>query len=111
MSWYRKEKVYIAGAISHDPDYKEKFDTVEKLLNEMGYLAVNPIAGNERRTDWTYKQYIDRDLKLLMNCDYICFIDSGVRSIGMDLERSYARAVGIRPMGAYFVNNTWIIVD
>lgn len=91
----QKKKVYIAGPITGDPDYERKFNAVEKELTKRGYWAVNPILGNDKRKDWTYKQYIDRGLNLLMCCDYICITDVWIRSKGLDVETAYAEAVGI----------------
>lgn len=105
-----KEKVYIAGPITNDPDYKEKFDAVEKLLNSLGFQAINPIAGGEKRVGWTYKEYIDRGLKLLMICDKICVIEGqNVKSHGLDLERKYAKTVGIPRIDAYKTASGWLI--
>ena len=35
-------KIYIAGKITGDKNYKEKFDTVEKLLASKGHSVMNP---------------------------------------------------------------------
>ena len=35
-------KIYIAGKITGDKNYKEKFDAVEKLLASQGYSVMNP---------------------------------------------------------------------
>ena len=104
-----KLKVYIAGPISGDPDYERKFNQVEAKLNEIGYEAVNPIAGNEKRLDWTYKQYIDRGLELLMDCDYICITDVWIKSKGLDAETAYADAVGIPKLYAVESGGEWAI--
>lgn len=95
-----KEIVYIAGPITNDPDYERKFNQVEKKLREMGYRPINPIAGNEKRRGWTYKQYIDRGLRLLMTSDAICITDVWVDSKGLDAETAYVDAVGLPKMYA-----------
>lgn len=64
-----KKKVYIAGPITNNPNYKENFAAVAEKLKELGLEPVNPADAPE---GLTYKEYIDRGLKLLMDCDMIC---------------------------------------
>ena len=36
-------KVYIAGAITNNPRYKERFEEAEKRLISMGHAVINPV--------------------------------------------------------------------
>ena len=37
-----KPKIYIAGKITGEPDYKAKFDAAEQEYNKKGYTVLNP---------------------------------------------------------------------
>ena len=39
---YRKPKMYIAGSITNDKNFKHKFDTVAKRMSDLGYIVFNP---------------------------------------------------------------------
>ena len=42
-----KLKVYISGAITNNPNYKEDFANAEKLLKKHGFEVVNPASLGE----------------------------------------------------------------
>lgn len=93
----KKMKVYIAGAITNDPDYKIKFDCAERLLRSEGHDVVNPAKNKPPRgKEWTYRDYINAGLKQLMTCDTIFMLKGGVWSGGAQLEWAYAKTVGMR---------------
>ena len=46
-------KIYIAGKITGDKNYREKFNAVEKLLASQGYSVMNPARlGNYSGFSW-----------------------------------------------------------
>ncbi|MFQ6794700.1 MAG: DUF4406 domain-containing protein [Thomasclavelia sp.] len=92
----RKLKVYIAGAITNNPYYEEQFNNCEQLLIFMGHVPLNPV----KNIGFDYKAYIDMGLCELMQCDAICFINNEISSKGVNLERLYAKTVGM-PMFRY----------
>ncbi len=79
-------KVYIAGAISDNPYYKEQFAEAEKMLTEQGYEVYNP-AKNQ---GYSYKDYIDIGLYELSRCDAIYLLKGYEKSKGAMLEYLYA---------------------
>ena len=87
-----RTKMYIAGPISNDPDYKQKFEKAAVWSAENGYHPVNPADAPE---GLTYKEYIDRGLRYLMECDCICMLPGSENSPGAQLERHYAELVGL----------------
>lgn len=99
-------KVYIAGPITGDPDYKQKFAAVEEKLRELGLEPVNPAEAPE---GLTYKEYIDRGIKLLTECSMICMLPGSNKSDGAILERTYANTVRIPVLEAYSYTGEWKI--
>ena len=86
-------KVYIAGPITNDPDYKIKFDTIAKYLTNAGYKVFNPTSAP---VGLTYKEYVDLGLELLMHCDCMCILPYKENSSsGVMLEKHYAELVGL----------------
>lgn len=86
-------KVYIAGPITNDPNYKIKFDTIANYLTEAGYKVFNPTTSP---LGLTYREYIDLGLQMLMNCDWMCILPYEENSSsGVMLEKHYAELVGM----------------
>ena len=88
---YRKPKMYIAGSITNDENYRAKFDAVEKHMVSLGYIVFNPALSPD---GLTYREYINLGLNMLMQCDCICIID-GEDSYGTAFEKHYAELVGM----------------
>lgn len=84
-----KMKVYISGAISNNPNYKEEFAAAEKLLKKHGFEVVNPTSLGEV-DGWTWEDYMKKDIKLLVDCDAIYLIDGWEKSKGARLEAKLA---------------------
>ena len=89
-----KEKVYIAGGISNDPNYKEHFSEAEKYLKELGFQPINPIMP----LGFTYKEYIDMGLSKLKYCDSIFMLKGWQESKGALLEHLYAQTIDLKIM-------------
>lgn len=85
-------KVYIAGAITSDPDYKQKFKSAEKDLQLRGHDVVSPIY----HSGPTYKEYLIQGLAALSGCDAIYLLSDYAASPGAQLELRFAKLVGIR---------------
>lgn len=91
-------RIYIAGAITGNPNYKEQFEAAEKMLKEKccAYEIVNPI----RNQGNSYKEYIDKGLGGLMSCDVLYLLEGWAESKGARLEYLYAKTVGMGICGA-----------
>lgn len=87
-------KVYIAGPVTGCDGYEENFRRATRKLERIGLEIVNPVAlGTVNGAP--YKYYIDRGLRLLMDCDAIVMLPDWEFSLGARLERSYAETVGM----------------
>jgi hypothetical protein len=92
----RKMKVYISGPITNNPDYKREFAVYEHQIKLMGYYPVNPAAHFVE--GYTWADYIKRDIKWLLDCDYIVKIPGWDKSKGARLESRIAESVGIKEL-------------
>lgn len=85
-------KIYIAGAISNNPDYMEQFKAAEERLRAAGHEVFNP-AKNQ---GYTYKEWIDIGLFELAHCEAIYLLKGWEDSAGATLEYKYAKTVDLK---------------
>lgn len=85
-------KIYIAGAISSDPDYEKQFKAAEEKLKAEGHAVINPV----KNEGFEYKEYIDMGLCELMRCEAIYMLQGWEKSPGANLELRYAETVGLQ---------------
>jgi hypothetical protein len=85
-------KVYIAGAITRNPNYKKQFSEAEESLKNAGHAVINPV----KNIGFEYKEYIDMGLCELMHCDAIYLLTGWESSPGARLEHYYASSVGLK---------------
>ena len=86
--------VYLAGKITNDPDYKEKFKAAEDFLNEHGGFAVlNPAILPQE--GFEYAAYIRMSMAMLKECQAACFLPGWKDSPGARDEFDLAKVQGI----------------
>ena len=84
----RKEvRWYISGAVSSDPNYREKFSKAEKELKSSGYKVLNPVKGEKDGKPWSY--YLIKDIiKMLRKCRGLVLLPDWRQSTGAQLEKA-----------------------
>lgn len=90
-------RVYIAGPITGVKGYRDNFRRVARLVEAQGFEAVSPIRdGLVAGADYRY--YINRGMRLLEDCDFICMLPGSDQSPGAQLELHYAVLCGLPVM-------------
>lgn len=86
------KRIYIAGPVTGIEGYMDRFSRAEELLRAAGYEPVSPVAPG-LVDGYTYRDYINRGLRLLEGCDAICILPGWKGSRGTKLEKLYAETV------------------
>ena len=85
----RKKRIYISGAITNNPTYREDFARAEKEILNMGYVPINPARVNgeiSAECGFTHDDYMDVCLTLLKKADGIYLIRGWETSKGAKAE-------------------------
>jgi hypothetical protein len=85
--------VFISGAITHDPDYKQKFDMAEKALTSLGYIVLSPAWLPS--SGFTYDAYMRMARAMMLECDAICLLEDWKESDGAKDEYLFAYENGL----------------
>ena len=79
-------KVYVAGAISGIPDYRDKFGIARNALEREGYTVLNPAVLPEGMEK---KDYMRICFAMIDTADVITFLPNWENSKGANVERAY----------------------
>lgn len=88
-------KVYIAGRITGDPRYREKFAEAEAALRGEGHIPLNPAVLPEGMEKDDYMRICTA---MLDSADAIGLLGDWTSSPGAQLEMHYADYVGKKKM-------------
>ena len=83
-------KIYIAGAITDDPDYQDKFDKAEAELTALGYTVLKPSVLPS--DGFSHEEYITITKAMISVCEGVYFLADWVHSKGCLIELDYALA-------------------
>ncbi|KAA6300974.1 MAG: hypothetical protein EZS26_002866 [Candidatus Ordinivivax streblomastigis] len=84
-------QIYISGKTTGLPpkDMKEKFQSAQDLLQEIGFDVVNPLNnGLSLNDDW--KKHLVRNIENLLPCDAIYLLDNWMDSVGASIQYDMA---------------------
>ena len=84
-------KIYIAGKITGEPNYKEKFDIAATSLEAQGHIVLNPAELPEGMLPADYMRIC---FAMIDTADAIYLLKDWYSSSGASIERNYAMYIG-----------------
>ena len=81
-----KPKLYIAGKITGDPDYKAKFAEAEQAFQKMGFIVLNPAV---LPNDIQPADYMRICFAMIDSADTVVFLPGYETSPGAQVELQY----------------------
>lgn len=84
-------KIYLAGRITGDPDYRAKFEKAEKYYADQGAIVLNPavlLAGMEKA------DYMRICYAMIDSADTVVLLSDWQASAGARAEQAYAHYIG-----------------
>ncbi len=79
-------KLYIAGKITGDPDYKRKFRSAKKYFEKQGYIVLSPTVLPEGMSP---ADYIRICFAMIDTSDVVAFLPGYQLSAGAQLKLQY----------------------
>ena len=80
-------KVYIAGKITGNPEYKQQFAEAEKKLRAQGHTTMNPAVLPD---GFEHQEYMRVCFSMIDVCDAVYFLSNWEDSKGARMEYNYA---------------------
>lgn len=88
-------QVYIAGKITGDDNYRDKFHRAESdLIVRYQHIPINPAALHP--DGWPWVEYLKADIPILLGCEAIALLPDWRESRGARLELEVAKAAGLK---------------
>ena len=84
-------KIYIAGKITGDESYRQKFLAVQHQIEEQGHIALNPAVLPKGMSNSDYMKIC---FAMIDAADRVLFIRDFYSSIGANLEYQYCGYIG-----------------
>lgn len=78
-------KIYIAGKITGNPDYKRQFFSAERILKEKGHCIMNPARIGEGE-EFSWNDYMKVSKAMQKVCECVYFIPGWTESKGAQKE-------------------------
>ena len=88
-----RKRVYLSGAITGNDDAQFEFAAAELILSEK-YDVFNPMSLEGKYQ--SYEEYMLHDIRELLSCQHICFVNDIATSRGSQVEKMVAAACGIQ---------------
>lgn len=87
----KQKTVYLAGKITGDPNFREKFTNAARELEGAGFCVMNPAVLPE---GFSYGAYMRITGLMLHECETVCLLPDWFKSPGAMVENQLARACG-----------------
>ena len=84
-------KIYIAGKITGDCEYREKFERAAELLRREGHVVLNPAVLPAGLSDADYMRIC---IAMIDVADRVALLPGWRESHGAQLERKYCAYIG-----------------
>lgn len=84
-------KVYIAGSITRDPDYKRKFADAARQLESYGFIVLNPAV---LPSGMKPEDYMRICFAMIDVADSVLMLPNWNESAGAALEADYCEYIG-----------------
>lgn len=88
MAGMEGQIIYIAGKITGDPDYREKFENAARGVRILGGIPLNPA---DLPGDMPREKYMPICLAMIDQADAVLFLDNWKNSAGAKIEEGYAK--------------------
>lgn len=86
-----KTKIYLAGKITGDPNYREKFKSAARVLTALGYVVLNPAILPDGLSEPGYMRI---SLTMLEESDMAVFLPDFQESKGALIEQAWCQRTG-----------------
>ncbi len=83
---FKKSKVYIAGAITNNPEYEKQFKEAQIKLEAQGYIVLNPALLPKGMKEFEYMRIC---FAMIDVADEIWLLSGWEKSGGANLEMNY----------------------
>jgi hypothetical protein len=92
------KKVYISGQITglEIDTARVLFAEAEKILIEAEKMPVNPMKEVPFNKNYTWADYMSKDIDILLKCDGIFMLTNWVNSKGARIEHYIAKEIGLK---------------
>lgn len=80
-------KIYLAGPITNNPNYKEQFFKAQKELESKGHIVLNPAVLPK---GFEHQEYMHICYAMIDVCEGVYFLPGWEESKGARMERSYS---------------------
>lgn len=90
-----REKIYIAGKIAGDHEYREKFRRAAEIIERQGYVVLNPA---ELPDGMKPADYMRICFAMMDSADVVAFLPDWNESRGAGLEYEWCQYVGKQTM-------------